>query len=579
MSSVETHSHVVPQPSHRRGGVSAATPLFLATVIYTIFLVVMQPLYDAGRVPVINATPMLYGVALIMTPRWHRLWVFPFVAFATLLSVWWTGGNVDFVAILGTSLSRAGGILIFVIFLDVLLPHGIDVRRAWHILALALAMLVSLLARSYLLPYIVPESFTTGPSFAARFIDAFVPNTPSAILTTSLGQAAGLLGMVTFAPPVLLLVTSQWRWPSLRDGFIGALASALIFALVWFVFNRPNGSLLFLITVAMVVVTFSSGFVAASIGVLAIGFTTLAVQLNNLQLGVVSVLDLETLTVQCFLAATTLVTLLAGAVLEQRKLFQARSEFDRQAAEQANTAKSRFLATMSHEIRSPLASLTLLTAALRKTIVPGDERMDMIRIVDNIGHHVLSLLNGVLSYSRFETEGSVLHLRPTNVGLLVEDIVSTLLVQARHRGIELTIGNSDPALHLEIDSERFGQVLTNLVSNGLHHARTMVSVSFEIVGSPHDRLRVTVTDDGSGVPEAAMPHIFEPYYRAEGSTRTGRVGLGLAICWDIVTLMRGTIGVDSRAGQNTVFWFEIPLSGFAGSDMQSGRVDDLAISS
>jgi signal transduction histidine kinase len=537
--------------------------LFLATVIYCIFLVIMQPLYDAGRVPVINPTPTLYGIALILTQRWHRLWIFPFVATATLVSRWWAGTSIDFFAILGTSFSRAGGILIFVVFLDKLLPAGLDVRRASHVVALAAAMLLSLVVRSYILPYIVPKSVTVGSSPTARFIDAFIPNTADALFIASLGQAAGLLGMVAFAPPLLLLLTSHWKLPSPQESAVWGLAGAAILAGIWIILNRPTGSLLFLITAAMIVVTFFSGFLVASLGVLAIGFTCLVVQFNNLRLNVLSVLELEPLVVQCFLATTTLVTLLAGGVLEQRRLFQKQSELDRQAAEEANTAKSRFLATMSHEIRSPLASLPLLTAVLRKSIVPGDERLDTIRIIDHICHHVLDLLNGVLSYSRFEAEGSIVHLRLSNVNILVENTVSTLLAQARNRGVSLSIDYSGPILHLEIDSERIGQVLTNLISNGLYHARTMVSVSFEVVGSAQSYLRVSVSDDGSGISEDALQHIFEPYYRAEGHTRTGRVGLGLAICWDIVTLMGGTIGVNSRPSQNTVFWFEIPTASSA----------------
>ncbi|CAN7701934.1 HAMP domain-containing sensor histidine kinase (plasmid) [Aminobacter sp. NyZ550] len=554
-------------------------PLLVATIIYTIFLVAMQPLFDVGRVPVINPTPMLFGVGLIMTRGWHRLWVFPFVAMATFISVWWADGEIDPVTVVGTSFSRAGGILLFVIFLEMLLPSGVDVRRVWHVLAIAVAMLASLLARSYLLPYLVPESVTTGPSVAVRFIDAFVPNTRNAIWTSSIAQAAGLLGMVALAPPVLLLLKSPWRWPSLREGVISVLAGGMVFSLVWFIFNRSDGSLLFLITVAMIVVTFSSGFLSASLGVLGIGMTALAIQLNNLRLGIVSVLDIETLTVQCFLAATTLVTLLVGAALETRKLFQMQSELDRRAAENANAVKSRFLATMSHEIRSPLASLALLTSGLLKTTSARDERVESLRIIDNISNHVLNLLNGVLNYTRFEAEGHTLHRSLTNVSILVRNVAATLLAQAQEKGIELEIGHSDPTLELQLDPERVSQVLINLVSNGLQHAKARVSIAFALVGNTHDRLRVTVADDGSGIPDASLEHIFEPYYRAEGHSRTGRMGLGLAISSEIVSLMGGTIGVERGPGQNTVFWFEVPSTTFPESDRELEDTDPTATDS
>lgn len=365
----------------------------------------------------------------------------------------------------------------------------------------------------------------------------------------------------------------------MREGLQAVSVGALIFFLVWFVFNQPNGSLLFLITVAVVIVTFSSGFLSASLSVLAIGFVALGVQLNNLRLNVFSVLDVETLTVQCFLAATTLVTLLVGAALEQRNLFQTRSELDRRAAEQAAAMKSRFLATMSHEIRSPLASLTLLTSGLRTSTSANDEQAESIRIIDSIGHHVLSLLNGVLNYSRFEAVGPVLNRRPTNVSLLIENVVATLVVQAQERGIRLDINSSAAASDVMLDPERVSQVLINLIGNGLQHAQTKVSVSYEFAGNPPDRLRVTVRDDGPGIPGGALEHVFEPYFRAEGEARTGRVGLGLAICQEIVTLMGGTIGLHSGTGQNTVFWFELPLSGFVESGRQAGNPADLEVSS
>ena len=540
----------------------AVAPLVFATVIYTAFLIGMQPLYDDKRVPVINPTPMLYGVALIMTPRWHRLWVFPLVAAATFFSVWIGVGKADsYISILGVSFSRAAGILIFVLFLEMLLADQVDVRRPWHIIALAFAMFASIVARSYLLPWIVPQALQDGSSPVARFIDAFVPNTPTAFATVSIGQAAGLLGVIALVPPVLLLMTVPWKTPSLRGFLTSLLVGGLILSLVWFVFNQPSGSLLFLITVAMVVVTFTVGLVGASLCVLATGFIALLVQLNNLRLNVFSVLDNETLTVQTFLASTTLVTLLVGAVLEQRQLFQLQSEENRRAAEQANAAKSRFLAVMSHEIRSPLASLTLLTSALRKSTLDTDERMESIRIIDTIGRHVLSLLNGILNYTRFEAVGHVLEPRMTNIRRLIDNVISTLSVQAHERGIKLEAVASKAVPDLMIDPERVGQVLTNLISNGLQHARSNLAVACTYA-IDRGRLRVEVIDDGAGIPDSERANIFEPYYRLEGEVRMGRVGLGLAISRESIALMGGEIGVDRGPDQKTVFWFEIPAHPF-----------------
>lgn len=542
----------------------AVAPLLLASVLYVAFLTTTQPIFSSDRRVIINPTPMFWGVALIRTPPGYRLWLFPLVIVSTAASAAIGGGGgdslTDPVKFIAHASSRAFGMFMFVLILDALLPSGIDIRRPAHVVALAAAMAGSLVVRGLLLPVLTPPGLLAGASDAARFLRGFVPDWKGDPLGYSFGQVAGFLGLMTFTPPALALTAKVAGEGISRADTARVLGSVLgSGAVAWVVYSQRDASFLFLVIAELVGVSFLTGFLGAAVSVLAVAFVALGVQLTSLAQGVRTVLDTETLSVQFFLATTTVITLLVASALEQRRQLQTQLERAKLAAEETAAFKSRFLAVMSHEIRSPLASITLLAAALRRGTSGDDERAPTVRSLERVSGRVLDLLDGVLSYSRVEAVGVVIERSPTDPAALIEETVSTLAIQAAEHGVSLEVesGVEAPRL-LELDRARVGQVLTNLVSNGIRHGRSRVGVGLQVAPGA-DSLTFRVSDDGAGMATEIQARIFDPYYRAVGKAKSGHVGLGLAICRELVEAMGGTIGVRSAPGATTL-WFELPTT-------------------
>ncbi len=236
---------------------------------------------------------------------------------------------------------------------------------------------------------------------------------------------------------------------------------------------------------------------------------------------------------------------------------------ERQKAEMANKAKSEFLANMSHEIRTPMNAILGFSEALYHQL-DSVQHQKMIKSILNSGNLLMTLLNDILDLSKIEAGKLDIVLLPLDLNAQLQEIMLLFQDKAQKKGldfnVQITPDFPETIVHDEI---RIKQILFNLVGNAIkftHKGSVTIKTAFVPYNENCGRLEIAVEDTGIGIPESQQEIIFEAFRQQAGQSNRqyGGTGLGLAISKRLIEKMKGTITVNSKVGQGSVFSIVFP---------------------
>ena len=259
------------------------------------------------------------------------------------------------------------------------------------------------------------------------------------------------------------------------------------------------------------------------------------------------------------------VVAVARDITERKRLDQALQdnnvelESAKSAAEKANLAKSDFLSSMSHELRSPLNAILGFAQLMESgTPLPTPSQTSSINQILQAGWYLLELINEILDLAVIESGKVMLSLEPMALQEVLRDCEAMIEPQAQKNSIHISFPNVETLYFVHADRTRVKQVLINLLSNAIKYNRKDGAVEVSCNSVFPGRIRISVRDTGEGLSPDKIAQLFQPFNRLgqETSTEEG-TGIGLVVSKRLTELMGGNIGVSSTVGVGSVFWIEL----------------------
>ncbi|WP_320036382.1 sensor histidine kinase [Halarcobacter sp.] len=239
-----------------------------------------------------------------------------------------------------------------------------------------------------------------------------------------------------------------------------------------------------------------------------------------------------------------------------RKLFEAK-----ELAEELSRAKDDFLANMSHELKTPLNSINVISELMKNNNTGNldEKQIKSLGIINKCGKDLLYLINDVLDISKLEAGHIQLDYTTLDIKELMENINDMFSSQAEEKGIKLNLEMDKSLNFIHSDEARIKQIVKNLLSNSLKFTPKDKNIFFK-VEDEGKFIKISVEDEGIGIPEDKLEHIFDRFKQVDASTtrQYGGTGLGLAICKDLLKLLDGDIKVSSEIGKGSRFEVFIP---------------------
>ncbi len=228
-------------------------------------------------------------------------------------------------------------------------------------------------------------------------------------------------------------------------------------------------------------------------------------------------------------------------------------------AEKANLAKSEFLSSMSHELRSPLNAILGFAQLMESDSPPPTSfQKESITQILKAGWHLLTLINEVLDLSKIESGHTPLSQEPVSLDEVMHECQSMIEPQAKQHGIHMTFPQFDIPYFVHADRTRVKQVLINLLSNAIKYNREHGMVEVKCIESAPGRIRISIKDTGAGLSPKQLAQLFQVFNRlGQEAGGVEGTGIGLVVAKRLIELMGGIIDVESTVGVGSVFWFEL----------------------
>ncbi len=373
------------------------------------------------------------------------------------------------------------------------------------------------------------------------------------------------LGLAVIAPFVLAIDNRTMRalfspWRVAETVVLFAILGAACMT-VYFLVDAPLGfamaPVLILIAVRLRVIGITAALVVVSICAL----VSLMAGVGPWRSATGSLTD-GAMLVQLTLLFGYVPIIMVASLLEERDRLSERAEAGRKRAELASAAKSRLLANVAHEIKSPIGGVIGIGDLWSSgQLGPVTEtQKEMAEMLVKTARQVEALSHDLLDVARAESGAVKVELRPTDVPGLLEDIRRSTAMRPESKALTLQVVAEGDGLVAIADSQRLAQVIDNLATNAIKYAASGGSVIFR-ARRIYDGVRIEVIDRGPGLSPEKQAQLFEPFNRLglERSAVEGH-GIGLALAKRLVELQGGSIGVDSTPGEGSTFWIELPAA-------------------